>query len=245
MVELTKKEKRKLAKEKKARERQKEELQSGLKKALVIALILGAVGFFGYKIYAFFTAPVPEVVQEPVEIVGSDWTKGSQEYEVTLLEYGDFQCPACASYFPMVKQLLEEYPEELRVVYRHFPLPSHKNAYAAALAAEAAGDQGKFWEMHDILFEKQDDWANVFNPKDKFVEYAQGLELDTERFVSFYESDEAKEKVDADMLSGNKLGVNATPTFYLDGDKLESVGSYQELSSKIKEAIGSDDGNSN
>lgn len=245
MAELTKKEKRELAKEKKAREGQKEEAQAVAKKAIVIALILVAIGYFGYKIYAFFTAPIPEVAQQPVNVVDSDWMKGNSQAEATLIEYGDFQCPACATYYPMTKQLLQDYPENLRIVYRHFPLPSHRNAYPAALAAEAAGNQGKFWEMHDILFEKQDEWSNLANPKEKFLEYATELGLDLDKFESFYESDEAKNSADADTLSGNNLGVNATPTFYLNGRKLESIRSYQDFSSRVEEVIESNDADGN
>lgn len=240
MPELTKKEKRELAKEQKKKEREKENLQSSFKKWLVIAVILAVVGYFGYKAYAFFTTPLPEVAQQPVGVVETDWVKGAEEEKATLIEYSDFQCPACATYYPMVKQLLDEYPEDLRVVYRHFPLPSHKNAYPAALAAEAAGRQDKFWEMHDILFERQDEWSNLSNPQDKFEEYAAELELDIELFTADYESDETRQKIDADMLSASQLGVNATPTFYLNGRKSSPVRSYQDFSSQIQEAI--DDG---
>lgn len=243
MTDLTKEEKRELAKDKKRKERQDENLQSNFKKFIVIALILAAVGYFGYKIYAFFTAPIPEVAQEPVNVVDSDWVKGTEEAEATLIEYGDFQCPACGAYYPMVKQLIDDYPESLRVVYRHYPLPSHPSAIPAALASEAAGDQGKFWEMHDMLFERQEEWSELRNPKDRFIEYAQELELDIEQFETYYESDEARDDVNVDLLSGNKLGVNATPTFYLNGTKLQPVRSYDEFSSRIQEAINQDGSN--
>jgi protein-disulfide isomerase len=244
MAELTKQEKRELAKEEKRKEREKGEFQSGFKKWLIYLVVLAVIGFFGYKVYAFFTAPLPEVVEQPVNVVETDWVKGAGEAEATLIEYGDFQCPACATYYPMVKQLLDEYPDTLRVVYRHFPLPSHRNAYPAAQAAEAAGRQDKFWEMHDILFERQSEWSNLSNPQDKFEEYAEELELDMEQFVTDYESEEAREKIDADLLSATQLGVNATPTFYLNGKKLAPVRSYQDFSSRVQEEIDNDsDGN--
>ena len=92
----------------------------------------------------------------------SDRVWGSETAKVTLIEYADFQCPACATYYPIVKELKEKYPEDLRVVFRHFPLITiHKNAFPSAIAAEAAQEQGKFWEMHDILFEKQGEWSDL------------------------------------------------------------------------------------
>lgn len=245
MAELTKKEKRELAKEKKKKERRKKELNSRLKRYLIYAALLGILGYFGYKAFSFITAPTPEVAREPVNVVGSDWIKGSEEAEATLIEYGDFQCPACATYYPLVKQLLDDYPDGLRVVYRHFPLSSHKYAYEAALASEAAGIQGKFWDMHNILFERQDDWVSLSNPEDKFVEYAEELELDSEKFHFDYGGDEVKGAVDADILSGNKLQVNATPTFYLNGRRLGPIRSYDEFSESVEEAINENGGDGN
>ena len=91
-----------------------------------------------------------------------DRVKGNEEAGVVLIEYSDFQCPACGSYYPIVKALSEEFPEELLIVYRHYPLTNiHPNAFSAAKASEAAANQGKFWEMHDMLFERQAEWANL------------------------------------------------------------------------------------
>ena len=91
----------------------------------------------------------------------SDWVKGNRSAPVVLVEYSDFQCPACAASAPLVKQLTEEFGNKIAFVYRHFPLPQHKNAYPAAQAAEAAGKQGKFWEMADLIFANQTKWENL------------------------------------------------------------------------------------
>ena len=102
----------------------------------------------------------------------SDWVRGNAASTVTLIEYGDFQCPACAQYHPVIKALKDEFGENVAFGFRHFPLSqSHPNARAAARATEAAGLQGKFWEMHDILFERQTEWAPKPNPRSTFVSY--------------------------------------------------------------------------
>jgi protein-disulfide isomerase len=230
---LTRRERKKLAKEEKEKNKEKQELFGKFKKLIIVVLILGVLGYFGYKIYNYFTAPLPEVAAQPIEINDSDWIEGPKEAQVTLLEYGDFQCPACGNYYPLVKKLHEEYPENLRVIFRNFPLVSiHPNAMTAAKAAEAAGKQGKFWEMHDKLFENQTDWSDERDPKDKFIGYANDIGLNEEQFVSDMDSSEVQDKINNDMLSGNTLGVNSTPTFYLNGKQVTPK-SYDEFKSLV------------
>ena len=234
---LTKKEKRVLAKEKKKKKAQKQKFHSGFKTILVWTLVLGIVSWFGFKTYKFFTQQVPEVVTVPIEVYESDWVKGDLEAGVTLIKYEDFQCPACASYAPIIKKLEEETPEGLRIVFRHFPLMNiHNNAFSAAKASEAAGRQEKFWEMHDILYEEQGDWANENNPKDKFIEYAKRLDLDEQKFLEDYDSNEVSEKINTDIASGNNLNINATPTFYLNGRFIQP-GSYEEFKELVDDEI--------
>lgn len=226
---LTKREKRLLAKEEKREKLLKKTRVSLLRKILIWFLVLGVIFWFGYRAFKYFIAPVPQSANIPIEINENDWIRGDREAKVTLVEYGDFQCPSCATYEPILKRLLEETPAGLRIVFRHFPLVQiHKNALPSSKAAEAAGKQGKFWDMHDILFETQSDWDNLGNPKDKFIEYAKRLELDEQKFTDDYESKEISVKIDADTLSGNNLKVNATPTFYLNG-KFIQPRSYEQF----------------
>lgn len=171
-------------------------------------------------------------------ISSSDRVLGNKDAKVTLVEYSDFQCPACGAYYPIVKQLNLEFAGRIQFVYRHFPLTQiHANANLAALSAEAAGKQNKFWEMHDIIFENQSKWSGEKNAKDLFVEYAQKLNLDVEKFKNDLDSDEVQEKVANDYQSGIRLGVNATPTFFLNGTKLQNPASYEAFKKLLEEAI--------
>lgn len=171
-------------------------------------------------------------------ISSSDWIRGNKEAGLTLVEYSDFQCPACASYYPLVKNLESDYGEKLRTVYRHFPLrQTHSNANLAGQAAEAAGKQNKFWEMHDLIFEKQKEWADAREAQTIFENFARELSLDIEKFRNDLNSDEVKNKVETDFQSGLDSGVNATPTFFLNGKKIDNPRSYEQFKSIIDQAL--------
>jgi protein-disulfide isomerase len=236
-VTLTKKERKELAKQAKRKEREKQETIAKLKKFVLTVAVLVLVVILGYRFVNFINTPTSTISSEPLVVVEGENIKGDEEATATLVEYGDFQCPACATYYPIVKQLSEDFPEGLRIVYRHLPLVSiHPNAMPAAKAAEAAGVQGKFWEMHDILFEKQQEWSGDRNPKDKFVSYAEELELDIDAFNSDFDSRELQEKITGQMLTANRLGVNSTPTFFLNDTRI-TPRSYEEFKSAVEEAI--------
>ena len=173
----------------------------------------------------------------------SDWTKGNKDAEVILVEYSDFQCPACGSYYPIVEQLNEEFEKSIQFVYRHFPLRQiHANAELAAHAAEAAGKQDKFWEMHDMIFENQREWSNQSRSEatKTFTTYTEQLDLDTKQFKEDLDSKEVKEKVNNDYQSGIKSGVNSTPTFFLNGEKIQNPRNHEEFRNIINQAISSD-----
>lgn len=169
----------------------------------------------------------------------SDWFKGAKDAKVVLVEYSDFQCPACRAYHPFLKKLNEEFGERMKFVYRHFPLPQHKNAKLAAFATEAAGKQGKFWEMHDLIFENQDKWSGESNAGEIFMQYAHFLGLDSERFSGDIGSPGVIEKVENDLKSGSQSKINSTPTFFLNGVKLQNPRSYDEFRKIIENAINS------
>lgn len=166
-----------------------------------------------------------------------DIVLGNKDSKVILVEYSDFQCPACKAYQPLVKQLLKEKGDKFLFVYRHFPLPQHLQAKPASYAAEAAGKQGKFWEMHDMIFEKQTDWAGKKDADEIFTQYAKNLGLDMARFESDSASSAIRDKVANQYKSGIANSVNATPTFFLNGKKILPK-SYEDLVKMIDEANG-------
>ncbi|MDO8430730.1 MAG: thioredoxin domain-containing protein [Candidatus Taylorbacteria bacterium] len=172
----------------------------------------------------------------PVDVVTStDLVKGSASSTDILVEYGDFECPACGDYFPIVEQFFTENSSSFRFVYRHFPLTQHPNAIPAAVASEAAGMQGKFWEMYRELFTMQDSWATSTDPKAVFVGYATTLGLDVEKFSSDYELPEIKTKINDSVKSGLKAGVNSTPTFFFNGKKV-SPQTYDQFKALLNTA---------
>ncbi|MFT7615244.1 MAG: protein-disulfide isomerase [Candidatus Woesearchaeota archaeon] len=151
-----------------------------------------------------------------------DHVKGAQQSQHVFIEYSDFQCPACGSYYPIAKQFVEDYSDEVKFIYRHLPLKNiHKNANIAAIASEAAAKQGMFWEMHDTLFEKQDEWGTLGSPKTIFASYAKELGMNVDQFKIDMADDAAAAIVEHQYQSAVKFGVGSTPTFYYNGRKVQ------------------------
>ncbi len=173
----------------------------------------------------------------PNQIVDTDWVKGNSNAPVTIVEYSDFQCPACYAYFPLVQKIITENSNNVRFVYRHFPLPQHQNAIPAARASEAAGKQGKFWEMYEMIFTNHDLWENSKTSKTIFNEYATKIGLDMTKYATDVDSKEINDKVNNDLKSGQKAKVNYTPTFYINGEKIKNPAGYDAFKKIIDEAI--------
>jgi protein-disulfide isomerase len=149
-------------------------------------------------------------------------TYGEGKKGVTLIEYGDFQCPACGAYEPIVHQLREKYKSDITFQFRHFPLTEiHQNALIAARSAEAAGMQNRFWEMHDLIYENQRAWESSPNAGKIFEDYATQLGLNLDKFREDVKSDATNRAVQADRNEAKRLGFSSTPTFVLNGQKLE------------------------
>jgi len=154
--------------------------------------------------------------------------------KIIVYEYSDFECPACKAFVSIIKGLKEKYKDKIVVVYRHFPLTEiHPNALVASQAAEAAGKQGKFWEMHDILFLRQDEWKSLSNPKETFIKYAQELKLDTKKFIEDFESEEIKNKILEERKEALGFGLNGTPSFFVN-NRLVNLTSFDSLEEEIK-----------
>lgn len=174
----------------------------------------------------------PQIIN--LDINASDIIKGNDTAKYTLLEYSDFQCPACSMYQPLVKKLSEEFPNDLKVIFRNFPLSEiHPNANISAYAAQATSLQGKFWEMADILFSRQSEWSTLEKPEEKFISYAQELNLDLEKFKTDLTSAETKDKVSKDRISAESNNLNSTPTFFVNGQKITNPTSYNEFKNAI------------
>jgi predicted DsbA family dithiol-disulfide isomerase len=152
------------------------------------------------------------------------WSKGAVNAAVTIEEFVDFACPQCAAKAPIVQQARGAYGDRVRVIFRHFPLdiPPHKNADAASLAAEAAGEQGKFWEMENLIFKNQSSWQPPsVNPRPIFEEYAKQIGLDVVKFSNDMVAMGARSRVDKDKQRGRALNVSSTPSIYLNNRLLD------------------------
>ncbi len=168
-----------------------------------------------------------------VPVGNRDHIQGKQDAPITLLEYGDYECPYCGQAYAVVKRIQKELGDNLRFVFRNFPLAQvHPHALRAALAAEAAGRQGVFWEMHDLLFEHQDALDDEQLPR-----YAATLEVDMRRFVADMWSDEVEQRVHEDFMSGVRSGVNGTPTFFINGKRHDGSFDYGSLLAAIERTL--------
>jgi protein-disulfide isomerase len=152
--------------------------------------------------------------QEPPHV------RGPAQAPVTLEEFGDVQCPPCGMISGPLLEIEKDYGPKLRVIFRNFPFPNHQHALEAAYAAEAAGLQGRYWEMHDLLYKEQANWSNAPDAKQLFVSYAKILGLEMDRFETDMAGPAAKARVTADQERGKSLGVNATPSIFINNQGL-------------------------
>lgn len=169
----------------------------------------------------------------------SIWTRGNSNAKVILTEFSDLQCPACRVYAPLVKMLHEEFGEALAIQYRHFPLSQHRHAKQTAAAAEAAGAQNKFWEMQDLLFEKQKEWAGAVDIEPFLTSYAKMLALKQDQFLRDLNDKVVKQRIEDDYSLGISSGVNATPTFFLNGVKIDNPKSYEAFRDIVVQVLSS------
>lgn len=235
--QLTKKERRELKRQEKLDYQESGAKIRLFKRLLLWALVLaGAAGLIFGMVKLGGSKPDQSAILVNA-VSSSDWTKGNKEAKVVLVEYSDFQCPACAYYYPLLKKLSQDFGNKVSFSYRHFPLRQHMNARSAAYAAEAAGRQNKFWEMHDLIFENQTKWENRGDAEKIFTELAASLELNIDQFKKDIGSAEIKNKVENDFQSGVQSKVNSTPTIFLNGKKIEVPPNYDELRNIINEAV--------
>ena len=166
-------------------------------------------------------------------VTENDNMQGNLIAPVVLVEYGDYQCPHCGKAYPVVKKLQEEFGDKLNFVFRNFALTKiHPHAFIAAVSTEAAAKQNAFWQMHDMLFENQSKIT-----KYNIIAFAEQLKLDLEQFSKDLENETITEKVENDFMSGMRSGVNATPSFFINGEKLEGPVVYITLKNAINKAL--------
>ena len=220
----------------------KQERSGMFRKVVMWGAIIGVsvLGLAGLVILADRSS---SSTQAPVESANfpkkneNDIVLGNPDAKVTITEYSDFQCPACASYNPAVNRILEEYKTQVNVVYRFFPLKGiHKNAVISAQAGYSAHKLGKFSEMKDLLFTNQPDWEGLGDPREIFQGYASSIGLDVEEFNKIMNSQEAKKAVEDGEKEAIGLGLQSTPTFFI-GNRQITVSNYDDFKKLIDEEL--------
>ncbi len=201
---------------------------------VAVLVLLGGAALF------IFGNPQPKESGQAVDsqslVRENSHMTGKREAKVTVVEFGDFQCPGCAYADPIVKQVVENYKDNpnFNFVFRNFPLNSiHPNAQLAAESAEAAGEQGKYWEMNHRLYETQTDWATNADPKPIFVNFARELGLDVNKFEAAINQGLFREIIKTDLADGQAVEVNSTPTFFVNGVKQTSIPTFEEWKQQI------------
>lgn len=174
------------------------------------------------------------------EVASIDYSKGqkvgSDSAKVKLVEFGDYQCPSCAAADPTIKEMIANKYPDFQFVFRYFPLPQHKNAIPAANLAQFAAQNGKFWEVNSRLFETQAQWQDLGDPTDYFGTLAKDLGLDEAGAKDAVKNRKFQDVIQADINEGENIGVDSTPTFYLDGHKLD-LQNFSDLKSQVEQAL--------
>lgn len=212
---------------------------------LVTGIIIAVVAVLGVGIFLMtrapqnYTNPTATVDPKNKEEALSRETpnvRGKLDSKVTVIEFGDLQCPACASVNPTMDELFKNYGDRVKFVFKHNPLPQHKNALVGADAAEAAGDQGKFWEMLTALYAKQPEWESLQDPKPIFKKIASEVGLDASKFENALNGQIHRDRINQEKVDGNSIQNPGTPTFYVNGEQIFN-GGVKELKEKIEAAL--------
>lgn len=244
-IPLTKAERKTLKKQQKQEQEARKQQRQGFKRWLLSGMGVLTVFGIGWLIYNGMV-PIPESEKDkPVDrVLETDWYKGDKGAPIVIVEYSDFQCPSCKVYQPELEEVFKTYPGQVVLVYRHFPLKQiHLQAEQAAYAAEAAGRQGKFWEMHDKLFEHQAAWVENRSASRIFADYAQQIGLNMDQYRREVKHKEVKAAVKADYMSALKNALSATPSFFVNGELVVNPegaeGFKQIIVAKLLEATAS------
>ena len=206
--------------------------------------IISGVGLVFFALFALLIYKTsngnPQVVADPSLLIGpNSYMTGKRDAKVTIVEFGDYQCPACAYANPTVQKIMNTYKDnpEVNFVSRNFPLPQHTQGMISAEVAEAAGAQGKFWEMGNMLYERQNEWSGNSKALEVFVGYAQELGLNVKTFTDEVNQEKYKDIILKDRSDGQALGVNSTPTFFINGKKFEGALNIDSFKKEIDERL--------
>ena len=202
--------------------------------AVLVAGIVGGVFLF----QARRTKPGLQVATTTKPGAQPPHVRGDANAPVTLEEFGDFECIPCFILWPSLKNLEKDYGERLAVIFRQNPMPQHTKAPDGARAAEAAGLQGKFWEMHDLLYLERARWTKAIDPRSEFMEFARQVQLDVERFNKDFSGDEVAKRLAADKERATALGLDRTPVVFINGRRVELQGDVENgLRNDIEAAL--------
>lgn len=205
-------------------------------KPIIVTIVLTIILLFG-GVFLLSRGENTGKIDSSILISKNAYQTNKKNAKVTIVEFGDYECPACGFYEPSIEQVLKKYGKKVNYVFRHFPLPQHSKAETAAEAAEAAGVQGKFFEMHSLLFKNQNEWVQSDNALGLFVSYAKRLKLDTTKFETAVKTNKFKEKINEDLSDGARINITSTPTYFLNGEKFEGAATFDNLDAKIKELL--------
>lgn len=232
MAEMSKKELKEMRKLEEARRNTLEKKANMTKWIAIGAISTIFIGFFLFLVISLRNGnpDLSDPNNTTVELsnsgnfrVAANSTTPAEGRPVVITEFADIQCPACKQYHPIMKSVLDLYPETVALNFKHFPINSiHPNANRAAVVAEAANEQGKFFEMVDLLYERQEAWANLPDPEDVFLQYAQEIGLDLAKFRQDLENPELARRVESQRTEGINAGVNSTPSFFVNGIKIQN-----------------------
>lgn len=202
-----------------------------------ILVLLMVIGLFGGYLVANKKSTTTSTTSTSV----TNHVRANKDAKVQIVEYGDFQCPACGGFYPLLKQIEAKYGDKIGVTFKNFPLDTiHPNARAAHRAAHAAGLQGKFFEMHDLLYENQNSWNRTTNAKSVFDSYANQLGLEIAKYDADFADVKTNEAINADIKEGQDKKINSTPTFFINGVQVDNndISTVDLLSAKIDAILG-------
>lgn len=208
-------------------------------KVLTLILVFSAIMLFA-AVFFLSRSTIPQKTADSNQVYDINYTKGqkigSESAKLKLVEFSDFQCPACRAAEPFVKKIRDEKSDQVQVIYRHFPLAQHAHAREAANFAEYAATEGKFWQLHDRLFETQSAWEKLPDVTEYFIEIGKEFGLDGQKIKDSIQKSVYNQKINEDISEGSLINVNATPTFYLNGKKL-NIENFSEINNLIDQEL--------